>query len=176
MKLLYRLEQFVLNTLEWLLAGLFFLLFALIIVLIGMRFFLNSTIIGGSEATTIMFIYTTAVGAAVAIGRREHIAVTYLVEKTPAAVQRGLFIFNFLLLGLINLVMIKFSLPWIERTGSFIMPSLGIPQFWAQISIPIGCSIAVGICAIKVLLGIFSPGLSGMKIVDHSRRPEEESV
>ena len=42
----------------------------LIVVLVTLRYVCNAGIVGANEFATILFVYTTAIGSAVAIGRR----------------------------------------------------------------------------------------------------------
>jgi len=56
------------------------------------------------------------------------------------------------LIALINSVMVWQSIYWIGRTGGFIMPAMQVPQFVAQISVPIGCGLAIVYCLIKIII------------------------
>ena len=77
------------RVLEQLLAIVLFGMFALVTVLVVLRYVFTTTIIGGNEATVIAFIFTTAIGASVAIARDEHIAIDYFVLKLPPALQQN---------------------------------------------------------------------------------------
>ena len=125
-------------------------MFAMVAVLVVLRYVFATTIIGGNEATVIAFIFTTAIGASIAIARDEHIAIDYFVLKLPAAVQSKLATVRLLLLVLINAVILYFAIIWIQRTGGFLMPTLGVPQLLAQISVPIGCILSIIYCIARV--------------------------
>jgi len=84
-----------------------------------MRYGFNAAIIGGNEAMNYLFIYTTALGAAVSIGNGEHIKISFLVDKLKARSRKVVNIANYLLVGFINAVMIWYSLRWIRSTGYF---------------------------------------------------------
>ena len=58
------------DTLEWLVTLCFFVILAVTIILVILRYGFNEAIIGGNELVEYLFIYTTAIGAAAALGRR----------------------------------------------------------------------------------------------------------
>ncbi|MFT6288804.1 MAG: TRAP-type C4-dicarboxylate transport system permease small subunit [Alcanivorax sp.] len=138
------------RVLEQLLAIVLFGMFALVTILVVLRYVFATTIIGGNEATVIAFIFTTAIGASVAIARDEHIAIDYFVLKLPQALQRKISVLRLLLLILINAAILLYAFDWIERTGGFLMPTLGVPQILAQISVPIGCVLSIVYCVARM--------------------------
>jgi TRAP-type C4-dicarboxylate transport system permease small subunit len=153
---LYQVEQFVTRLLEWVITFFFFIILSLTITLVIMRYGFNASIIGGNEAMNYLFIYTTALGAAVAIGNGEHIKITFLVDKLKARSRKIVNIVNYLFVGFINGVMIWYSLPWIRGTGYFESPVLRIPNWIVQISVPVGCSLVILYCLNHIILEIFS--------------------
>ncbi len=138
------------NALERILTCLLFLIFILIVLLVALRYVFNTTIIGGNEAALIAFVYTTAIGGALAVSKQEHIAIHYFVELMPSRAQHYLRIIQLVLVATINLVIFWYSVVWIARTGGFLMPALQLPQIVAQLSVPIGCSLAFFYCLICI--------------------------
>ena len=167
MEKLVAFENWLTRILEWILVAIFFGFFILIIVLVVLRYVFNTTIIGANEGIVIAFVFTTAIGGAVAISRKEHIAITYFVDKLPERLRTGIDILGLALVALINAVMVWQSIYWIGRTGGFMMPAMQMPQFVAQISIPIGCGLAIVYCLIKILLR-----LSGRESISPSQAAE----
>jgi TRAP-type C4-dicarboxylate transport system permease small subunit len=133
----------------------FFIILSITITLVIMRYGFNAAIIGGNEAMNYLFIYTTALGAAVSIGNGEHIKITYFVDKLKARSRKLSNIVNYLLVAFINGVMIWYSLPWVRSTGYFESPVLRIPNWIVQISVPMGCSLVVLYCLNHIILEIF---------------------
>jgi TRAP-type C4-dicarboxylate transport system permease small subunit len=125
-----------------------------------MRYGFNAAIIGGNEAMNYLFIYTTALGAAVSIGNSEHIKITYLVDRLKPRSRKLVNIINYLFIAFINGVMVWYSLPWIRSTGYFESPVLRIPNWIVQISIPVGCSLVILYCLNHMILEIFDDGSS----------------
>ena len=124
----------------------FFVIFLLTVLLVVLRYGFNTAIIGGNEAMEYLFIYTTAIGAAVALGRRNHIKITYFVDKLPARMRRIVDVSDLVLIGFINGVMIWYGIPWIQSVGSFESPVLRIPNMMVQASVPIGCGLVILCC------------------------------
>jgi len=128
--------------------------FTMVILLVGLRYLFNSSITGANEIITILFVYTTAIGAAIAVGQRGHIAINILIEKLPQRLAKHLVKLQLALVGLINLAIAWFSVPWISQTGDNLMPTLGAMRAVVQISIPLGCGLAVLYCIITAIVGL----------------------
>ena len=142
--LIAKLDRIVIRAAEAAIAAALIIIFAIVILLVVLRYVFNSTIVGGNEFIVLLFIYTTAVGAAVAVSRKEHIAITFLVDRFADRPRKILEILGFVLIALINTVMVWYSLTiWIPLTGHFIMPALQLPQGYAQAAVPIGCGLVV---------------------------------
>jgi len=135
---------------EHLLAVLLFGMFAMVTILVVLRYLFATTIIGGNEGTVVAFIFTTALGASVAISRDEHIAIDYFTDQLSPQAQQFLLKIRLVLLAIINTVIAVYAFIWIQRTGGFLMPTLGLPQIVAQISIPIGCGLSVLYCLARL--------------------------
>ena len=135
----------------------FSVIFTLTVLLVVLRYVFNTAIIGGNEAMEYLFIYTTAIGAAVALGRRDHIKITYFVDKLPGGVRRVVDVSDLILIGFINGVMIWYGIPWIQSVGSFQSPVLRIPNMIIQASIPIGCSLVI-LCCLCLIVTEFLKG------------------
>ena len=129
----------------------------LVITLVILRYGFNSTIIGANEFIVIIFIYASAIGAAVVLGQKEHIAITYFIDKLPPAARRIIDTVNHILIAFLNGVMIWYGMRWINITGSYLTAVLKIQQAWAQIIVPLGCGIAIIYCIYHVIM-TFNPG------------------
>jgi C4-dicarboxylate transporter DctQ subunit len=106
----------------------------------------NTSIIGANEVITILFVYTTSIGSALAVKKREHITIPFLVNFLPPKARRWIDVIGLSLILLINGVMLFYSLSWIKTTGNFLMPATGWPRMTAQLCIPFGCGLSVLYC------------------------------
>ena len=130
----------------------FFVILMLTIILVILRYGFNEAIIGGNEVMEYLFIYTTAVGAAAALARREHIKITWFIDKLSRRVRQAVDVFAFLAVAFINLVMIYYSVPWIRTVGSFESPVLRLPNRSVQLIVPIGSGLVILYCLYHVLI------------------------
>ena len=155
MKWLVKTEQVLTRLLLGIIVLCFFSILVLIITLVILRYGFNTTIVGGNEFVVILFIYTSALGAAVIIGKKEHIAITYFIDKMPNSMRKFVDVINFLLIAFINGAMILYSIQWINTTGGYLTALLTIPQFYVQIIVPISCGIAMLYCFYHIILTLY---------------------
>jgi TRAP-type C4-dicarboxylate transport system permease small subunit len=148
---LVRIEQFLTILLEVIVTVFFFIIISITITLVIMRYGFNAAIIGGNEAMNYLFIFTTALGAAISISKDEHIKISFLIDKLKPSYRRYINAINYLLIAFINAVMIYYSIPWMRTAGSFESPVLRIPNWIVQVSIPLGCGLVILFCLGNIL-------------------------
>ncbi|WP_319530205.1 TRAP transporter small permease [uncultured Cohaesibacter sp.] len=154
---LQRLEDWVSGILTWLLTGLFGLIFLIVTLLVILRYGFSTTIVGASEATVMMFIYTTALGAAVDLARGKHIRIDALLNSLPPALQRWIEGLNLILIGALHCMLLVYSWDWISMVGNSEDPVLHVPEGIFEIAIPIGCVFAVLFCGTRLAILFSSP-------------------
>jgi len=150
-------EKTLSRMLEKFLTFLLFVIFAIVVLLVVLRYVFNTTIIGGNEGALVAFVYTTAIGGALAVAKQEHIAINYFVEMMPVRIHRYASILQLVLMAIINCAIVWYAIAWIGRTGGFLMPALQLPQSVAQLSVPIGCGLATVYCLIGIRRLISGP-------------------
>ncbi|MBE0532158.1 MAG: TRAP transporter small permease subunit [Rhodospirillales bacterium] len=128
----------------------FLVLALLVVTLVVLRYVFNTTIIGGNELTTHLFIYTTALGAAVSIATGQHIRIGILVEALPRRLGLLVDILALLLVLALHACLLWFSAEWIAAVGAFEVPVLNIPQGIVQVAIPIGCVFVIVFCLTRM--------------------------
>ena len=133
----------------------FFAAILLITILqVVLRYGFNESVLGGNEAMEGLFIYTTAIGAAVAVRRRKHININFMVKLLSVLHQRIVDVLVHLLVAFLNGVMIYFSVAWISKVGSNESPVMRVPEWTMQISIPLGCGLVICYCLVNIILTI----------------------
>ncbi len=147
----FRLEHVLAQGLTALLTALFALVFALVVLLVVLRYGFNRTIVGGSEATVILFIYTTALGASVDIARGKHIRIDSLIGLLPERARNWVEMLDLVLIGTLHAFLFFYSLEWIRVVGGSEDPVLHIPDGAAEVAIPIGCAFAVLFCITRLV-------------------------
>lgn len=141
--------------LDGVIASFFVFIILTTITQVILRYVFNASILGGNEAMEALFIYTTAVGAAVAVRRKQHININYFVQLLPAYLKRLIDIIVHILIAFLNGVMIYYSIDWISKVGDNESPVMRIPEWVFRFSIPIGCSLVIAYCFIMIVQNIW---------------------
>jgi TRAP-type C4-dicarboxylate transport system permease small subunit len=149
-----RLERILVRALEFTFCVCFLVMFVLIVTQVALRYGFNESIGGANELATILFAYTSALGIAVGIAKRDHMAISWFTERLPPRSRKVIDVIGLILLALINIVIFWYSLRWIGITGSRMISVLQVPRWTAQIAIPIGTGTSVVFCFIKLWLGL----------------------
>ena len=129
------------------------MVFAVTFVLVFLRYVFNQSITGANEIVTILFIYTTAIGAAISIGKNEHIGIDVFVNLLPKKFYKRIRILQVFLMFVLHLILFIYCLEWVEKAGGYLMPATGLPRIVAIASIPIGCIFCILFCA-KALIDV----------------------
>lgn len=149
-----RVEQAVAGLLERLLTIIFMVIFALVVVLVVLRYVFNATIIGGNEATVMLFIYTTALGSAVEVARGKHIIVDTFVNYLPERLRHWLSVINLGIVAIVHAFLLKFSFDWVGAVGESEHPVLHVPEGIVQIAMPVGCALTVLFCLTRFVIAV----------------------
>ncbi|BBI60950.1 hypothetical protein HSBAA_22560 [Vreelandella sulfidaeris] len=97
-------------------------------------------------------MYSTALGASVAILRGEHIRISVLVDALPKSIAVWLNRLRHCLVMLFNGYLAWLSLSWIGQVGRFRSAVLDVPNWVVQISVPIGALLVI-LFSLAVLVG-----------------------
>jgi TRAP-type C4-dicarboxylate transport system permease small subunit len=148
---LARLESLLSRTLERLLSLTFAVIFVLVILLVILRYVFSTTIVGGNEVTVQLFIYTTALGAAVEVARGRHIIVDSFINYLPGRPRRLLDILNLAIVGLLHGYLLKYSVDWVRAVGGNEHAVTHLPEGLVLIAVPIGCALTVLFCITGII-------------------------
>jgi TRAP-type C4-dicarboxylate transport system permease small subunit len=152
MDLIRRIEHALTFALDVLISFFFTVILSITILQVLLRYGFNAAILGGNETMEGLFIYTTALGAAIAVRRRQHISIDIFLDKFPNLLRKTVDVFGLLMVAFLNAVMIYYSVPWIKKVGSHESPVMRIPEWTIQVSIPIGCGFVLIYCLYLILL------------------------
>jgi TRAP-type C4-dicarboxylate transport system permease small subunit len=146
-------------------------LFAIFLVIVVTKVLLrpfNQAIFGVDELVKIAFLTTSALGGAVAIARREHIAITVFIEALPRQLTIGLYVLGLLLVAVMNAALVYLSFDWIAGPGDNLWQPFGMPQAYVFAVVPVACGLAVFFCLTRIALT-----LGGAETTDHLWMPED---
>ena len=114
------------------------------------RYFFSYSSTAFEEFLTIAFVETVFFGAALSIREKQHISITYLIEKSDR--RKAIFdIIDSVIVALINVGMLYYSIIWIQKIGHTVSPASGIMMKFYYIAVPITSAIAVFYCIIEIL-------------------------
>ena len=126
-------------------------MFLVVVVLVILRYAFQSGLVGANESATIVFVYLSSLGAAVAVGRQEHIRVDLLSTRLGPRGRLVVEVFNLGIVAILNAVIAASSVDWIAATGHIPMPVTQVPRYLLQVSVPLGCGLATLYCGIKLV-------------------------
>ncbi|MEO1108949.1 MAG: TRAP transporter small permease subunit [Pseudomonadota bacterium] len=152
---------------EALMVVLFGVFLVIVVTKVLMRPF-DMAVYGVDEQVKIAFLCTSALGGAVAITKREHIAITFFIDMTPYYVKMAFYVAGLVLVGVMNAALVWLSIDWIAGPGKNMWQPFGMPQAYVFIIVPISCSIAVFYCFVRVVLT-----LGGRDSIDVLWMPED---
>jgi TRAP-type C4-dicarboxylate transport system permease small subunit len=147
-------EQTMIRVIECLFSICLLIMLILILIQVLLRYGFNESIGGANEFATILFGYTSALGIAVAIAKREHMAISWFTERLPSGPRKVVDATGLILLFVLNIIILGYSFKWMAYTGSRMIPILHVPRWTAQMAIPIGASASALFCFLKLYLGI----------------------
>jgi len=152
-----RFERIVTRSLEGIITSCFLVLAVLVVLLVVLRYVFNSTIIGGNEVTGYLFIYTTALGAAISVGTNQHIRIGYFVDRLPPLLGRLANAVSLVLVMGLHAGLLWLSGEWISAVGGFEFPVVHIPQGVVQAAIPLGCVFVILYCLTQLIRLVRAP-------------------
>ena len=168
MDILIKADKLLARILEAVLQALFVFFLVLVCLLVILRYLFQTSIYGGNEMVTIAFLFTSAIGSAVCISRREHIAITVFIDTLSLEIKKWVYAVGLALIAVINGFMIYYSIGWIQKAGRFPWQPFEMWQGLVHSAVPIGCSLAIVFCLIKIVLAI-----GGRERVDVLWLPED---
>lgn len=126
-------------------------MFLVVVLLVALRYAFQSGLVGANETATVVFVYLSSLGAAVAVGRQEHIRVDLLSARLGKRGRLALEACNLGMVAILNAVLAATSVAWIDATGQTLMPVTQMPRYLLQASVPLGCGLATLYCTIKLI-------------------------
>jgi TRAP-type C4-dicarboxylate transport system permease small subunit len=116
------------------------------------RYFTNISFAFTEEISVALMVVMTLIGASHAFATNHHIAITFFVERMPALkniAQRFAAVCSLLMFGL--LAWYGVSMAWDDYAFEVTSPSLGVPQWWYTVWLPV-LSMVIVLRLVAVLL------------------------
>lgn len=136
--------------LENICAFLLAVMFGLCVTLVILRYGFRLGFAGAEELMRYLFVYTTALGASVAVLRGDHIRISVVVGALPPAWAGWVNRLRHLLVFGCNGCLAWLSLKWIAQVGGNRSAGLDLPLWVIQVSVPVGM-VLVMLCSLAAL-------------------------
>ncbi|PAB61036.1 TRAP transporter small permease [Anaeromicrobium sediminis] len=143
MELLKKIDTFITRSIEIVITIFFMIILCLVFILAMLRYVFSSSIMGANEVITMLFIYCSSLGAAIMVRNREHIKISFFIDKFSPIGKKIILTINYLLISGLNICLVYLSFDWIKNTWDFKSQITKIPFWLVEISIPIGCGLIV---------------------------------
>lgn len=115
------------------------------------RYFFGISFLFLEEFITTIFAFTTFWGIGICVMEDEHVAINSIYEKFPPKFKIFATIFNFSVMIIVDLAMIKYGYKYMVKFGNQLSMGMSIPMKFMYGIIPIGCSIALVAMVIKLV-------------------------
>lgn len=135
-------KRFVDRILDALVTTIFAGMTGLTILLVILRYFFSTSIPGGHEALRFGFMFTTFLGAAVLIGRHQHISIHLVTKRLPPRLQRVAAVLENWIIIAMHVYLLVLSFRWMAVTGGNLAEELKFPLRYVQVALPIGTVLA----------------------------------
>ncbi|CAM5205523.1 Tripartite ATP-independent transporter DctM subunit OS=Castellaniella defragrans OX=75697 GN=HNR28_001847 PE=4 SV=1 [Castellaniella defragrans] len=146
-------ERFLARGVEYLVSLLVVLEVVSLFVGIVARFALHSPIVWMDEAASLLFMWLAMLGSVVALQRGEHMRMTALISRTPAALRTFL---DTLAIGaaLVFLVMLaQPSVLYAVEQNAFTSPALELSGSWRAAALPAGVVLMILLGIVRLIRG-----------------------
>lgn len=111
-------------------AILFGIIVALMLVAIFFRYVLNSSLYWSDEIVRYLFVWLTFLGAAVAVRDKAHIRVEFFAEKMPTSLKKWVIHVNDFLFITFLLFLTLGGFIWVFQLSGSYSPALALPLNW----------------------------------------------
>lgn len=109
------------------------------------RYWLDASLAFTTELTVNIAVWMTMIGTAIAVRERAHLGFSLLHERARGRARHALTALIALVVGLFLTVLVVYG--WeqavAQRASGRATPSIGIPQWWFTLAIPVGAALAL---------------------------------
>jgi len=152
-----KIDKIVNRIVDIILMVMFIMIFLMVFNQVVLRYVFNTSIMGTAEVFTMLFTYSSALGAAIMLRHREHIKIAVFLDKLPMKVKKYVITFNYLVIGVFCFFVFRESLPWLNSIKTFRSQVTGISRAVESITIPIAFGMMIFYCIYNIFLIYLNP-------------------
>jgi len=126
-------------------AAAFMVITAVALINVISRYFLNASLAFTSEITINLAVWMTMIGASIAVRERAHLGFSLLHDRSRGWLRDAITILIALVVVLFLLVVAIYGWEQVvsQRESGRATPSMGIPQWWFSLALPVGAVLAI---------------------------------
>jgi len=128
---------------EFVMVSLTVIMIALVTYQVFERYVLHYTPPWSEELAVYLMIWFGIIGIAAGVRRKSHMALEYFADKFPKPVQKGLRLFNYVIMIIYTSVLIYEGINMVELTMSQKSPAIGLPVGYVYLALPVSAVIMV---------------------------------
>lgn len=126
------------SCIDWLMTLIYSVIIILTITMVLLRYLFGTSLIGGSELSRFLFVFSNCLGTGVLLERNEHIKVDIVLNLMPNIIKKIILIINSLIIVMLHGYLLYLTIDWMEKTGMNLSDFFRIPMKYVQICLPIG--------------------------------------
>jgi TRAP-type C4-dicarboxylate transport system permease small subunit len=135
---------------EWTSVVSLLLMSILVSLQVLLRYVFGHALPWAEEAAVYMMVWMAFIGAAVALKRSEHMALTLFVDRLPPMLERVTRIISHLLIMAFLLLLLFLGLQLAFTISGQRSPALGLNMFWPYLILPLGCLFMAAVMLEKI--------------------------
>ena len=128
---------------EFVMVSLTVIMIALVTYQVFERYVLHYTPPWSEELAVYLMIWFGIIGIAAGVRRKSHMALEYFADKMPQPVQKGLRLFNYVIMLIYTSVLMYEGMNMVELTMSQKSPAIGLPVGYVYLALPVSAVLMV---------------------------------
>ena len=128
---------------EFVMVSLTIIMIALVTYQVFERYVLHYTPPWSEELAVYLMIWFGIIGIAAGVRRKSHMALEYFADKMPQPVQKGLRLFNYVIMLIYTSVLMYEGMNMVELTMSQKSPAIGLPVGYVYLALPVSAVLMV---------------------------------
>ncbi len=129
----------------------------------GYRYIIGKSFAWAEELSILLMIWVTFLGSMLAIPRKAHSRIDFLVKKLPAGAQKIVWIIDYLICAAFVVILAIYSIQIVQAKWSIISAGLPVPTSFWPLAITVGGFLMSLYLVIMALSEAFGWGIGGEK-------------
>jgi TRAP-type C4-dicarboxylate transport system permease small subunit len=134
---------------------LFLVLFALNILRIALRYFIGASWLWVPDFSRLLFVWIVFIGAAVLLGRNEHLLMDFFLDRAGPVLRRRLGLFIHAVQGLFCAVLVVMGVQIAQVRMGIPFDTWDFPTGWAYLAVPV-CGFFMVLFSLNIIIETYN--------------------